>query len=149
MCCATMESLTGVRSNNNEEGKSLANGQLAQNFWLRDKDLLRTYRERIIPARQKPSKKRRVLNMGTLTEKATVRPNISMNSTDMISTGWRPNLQSKFKISWFFCLWTLVNRTLCYARTSKILPVSKDTEHQVSEDGSHQQRKFCNVDFPC
>lgn len=97
-----MESLTGVRSNNNEEGKSLANGQLAQNFWLRDKDLLRTYRERIIPARQKPSKKRRVLNMGTLTEKATVRPNTSMNSTDMISTGWRPNLQSKFKISFFF-----------------------------------------------
>ncbi|TNN75843.1 hypothetical protein EYF80_013990 [Liparis tanakae] len=36
--------------------------------------------------------------MGTLTEKATDRPNTSMNSTDMISTGWRPNLRSK--VSW-------------------------------------------------
>lgn len=35
--------------------------------------------------------------MGTLTEKATVRPNTSMNSTDMISTGWRPNLRSEVK----------------------------------------------------
>lgn len=63
--------------------------------------LLRTYREREIPAKQKPSKKRRVLNMGTLTEKATVRPNTSMNSTDMISTGWRPNLRSKVRISFW------------------------------------------------
>lgn len=55
----------------------------------------------MIPARQKPSKKRRVLNMGTLTEKATVRPNTSMKSTDMISTGWRPNLWSKVKMIFF------------------------------------------------
>lgn len=59
----------------------------------------------MIPARQKPSKKRRVLNMGALTEKATVRPNTSMNSTDMISTGWRPNLQSKVKKKRLFFLY--------------------------------------------
>lgn len=41
----------------------------------------------MMPARQKPSKKRRTLNMGTLTEKATLRPNTSMDSTDMISIG--------------------------------------------------------------
>jgi hypothetical protein len=46
-----------------------------------------------MPARQKPSKKRKVLNMGTLTEKATVRPNTSMNRTEIIRTGWRPNLR--------------------------------------------------------
>lgn len=55
--------------------------------------------------------------MGTLTEKATVRPNTSMNSTDMISTGWRPNLTSKFKI--IICLWTLVNKSSCYASRLK------------------------------
>lgn len=51
----------------------------------------------MIPARQKPSKKRKVLNMGTFLEKATVKPNTNMNSTDMISTGWRPNLQNKVR----------------------------------------------------
>lgn len=48
---------------------------------------------------------------------------------------------------WF---WYTHNKTLCCAiALSKILPVSKDSKHQVSKDGSHQQRKFCNVDFPC
>lgn len=54
----------------------------------------------MIPAKQKPSKKRKVLNMGTLTEKATVRPNTSMNSTEMISTGWRPNLKMYISKWW-------------------------------------------------
>ena len=48
-----------------------------------------------MPARQKPSKKRTVLNMGTLMEKATVSPNTSMKNTEMISTGWRPNLMEE------------------------------------------------------
>lgn len=53
----------------------------------------------MMPARLKPSKKRRMLNMGTLTEKATLRPNASMDSTDMISIGWRPNLPAKLRIT--------------------------------------------------
>lgn len=53
----------------------------------------------MMPARLKPSKKRRMLNMGTLTEKATLRPNASMDSTDMISIGWRPNLPAKLGIT--------------------------------------------------
>lgn len=52
-----------------------------------------------MPARLKPSKKRRMLNMGTLMEKATLRPNASMNNTDVISIGWRPNLREKVRIT--------------------------------------------------
>lgn len=57
--------------------------------------LLSTKRERARPAKQKPSKKRKVLNMVTFTEKATLRPNTSMKSTERINTGCRPNLREK------------------------------------------------------
>lgn len=46
----------------------------------------------MIPAKQKPSKKRRVMNIGTLTEKATIMPKINMKMTDRIRTGCLPNL---------------------------------------------------------
>lgn len=52
-----------------------------------------------MPARLKPSKKRRMLNMGTLTEKATLRPKASMDSTEMISIGWRPNLGAEVTVT--------------------------------------------------
>lgn len=105
----------------------------------------------MIPAKQNPSKKRKVLNMGTLIEKATVRPNTSMNSTDMISTGWRPNLQSYNWKKLNKCINLLKNVTKCCCKEtqSNLLPVSKDSKHQVSKDGSHQQRELCNMDFPC
>lgn len=134
--------------NNNEEKKSLANDL---NLWLTNKYLLRRYNERMMPARQKPSKKRRTLNMGTLTEKATLRPNTSMDSTDMISIGWRPNLESKVTIISFyfiysFLLWSNISKTQFWGEN--FLPVIKDTKHQVAKAGSNQQSKFCYVDFP-
>lgn len=58
-------------------------------------NLLNTKRESLIAARQKPSKKRSVLNMATSTEKATARPKASTDNTDTRSTGIRPNLRER------------------------------------------------------
>lgn len=90
----------------------------------------------MIPARQKPSKKRRVLNMGTLTEKATARPNTSMNSTDMISTGWRPNLGNKVRN--YFGASTPSTRR-CFSHTCNI---QKDERRQVVREDLTSQRGF-------
>lgn len=96
-----------------------------------------------MPARLKPSKKRRMPNMGTLTEKATLRPNASMHSTDMISMGWRPNLGGKLRIS------ARAGRTWRSARPpTELLPVGEDPKHQVPEAGSHHQGKLGDVDLP-
>lgn len=96
-----------------------------------------------MPARLKPSKKRRMLNMGTLMEKATLRPNASIDSTDMMSIGWRPNLGGKVRITPDAC------RTQRSARlVRKPLPVGQDPEHQVPEAGPHQQGKLGDVDLP-
>lgn len=75
-----------------------------------------------MPARLKPSKKRRMLNMGTLTEKATLRPKASMDSTEMISIGWRPNLGAEVTVTadaW----WWWGGRSRSSGRARRLLPV--------------------------
>lgn len=96
----------------------------------------------MMPARLKPSKKRRMLNMGTFTEKATLRPNASMDSTDMISIGWRPNLPAKLRMT------SRARRTeRSPTPAAELLPVGEDPKHQVPEAGSHHQGKLGEVDL--
>lgn len=95
-----------------------------------------------MPARLKPSKKRRMLNMGTLTEKATLRPNASMDSTDMISIGWRPNLPAELRMT------SHAGGTRRSAKLgAKALPVGEDPKDQVPEAGAHHQGELGDVDL--
>lgn len=96
-----------------------------------------------MPARLKPSKKRRMLNMGTLTEKATLRPNTSMDSTEMISIGWRPNLWAEVAVT--ADAWG--GGSVRAGRARRLLPVGQDPEDQVPDAGAHQQGKLGNVDL--
>lgn len=94
-------------------------------------------------ARQKPSKKRSVLNMAISTENATANPNTSTDSTDTSSTGIRPNLTG-FRVSIVNIYIYDHNHHTYFVN----VPVCHRSHQQVAKNGADQQRELGDVNFP-